>query len=205
MKKNKFSANKHRGRHVSRFASKKNGCGNKVEAFLELTYACIFECNPDIVNFASQPESLHLTIDNKDSRYTPDFLVLYSNGSAEYIEVHHSESINEHFNRRIELFSEYSQQITGIPIKVVTEKGLCPLSRVNYQLIADCKSNVVTYPFDVNELLTATTFDALITALEKHCPNAIAMGYQLLADGIYTFEMSELLQNDTELAKVELC
>jgi hypothetical protein len=205
----KYNANKHRGRHIFRFNSKKNGngvigCGIKVESFLEYCYACIFECDPNIIFFASQSETMHseATQDKKFKEKTPDFLVKYANGSSEYIEVHWSEKVDEEYRDKIEHFSNYSASKGQSKIRIVTELGLTPFIRVNYQLIADCMSQKLSFSIEDCELPEHITLNELIETLSNYTETHIEEAYYLIAIGYYEFDMSSLLQCDTALKKV---
>lgn len=198
----KRNANKHRGRHVFRMYSKKNGCALKVESYLEYCHACILECDPNVKIFASQPETMNLVIDGKQRRYTPDFLVLYQNGFAEYIEVHPSTLISKNFRQRVEAFSEYSFCTVGAKIRFVTEEGLCPITRINYQLISKFASMQLSFDIHKVKLPKSPTFEELIHALSQLTSNSIAEAYHLLTLGIYEFDKTELLKSNTVLTEV---
>tara|TARA_R110001583_G_scaffold195484_1_gene374106 strand:- start:4855 stop:5463 length:609 start_codon:yes stop_codon:yes gene_type:complete len=198
---NKFNANKHRSRHVYRYYSKKNSCLIKSESFLEYTHLCIFECNPNIVAYASQPESIHITQNGKNIRYSPDALVLYTDGSAEYIEIHQSKFTDDEFKSKIALFSEYTEQTANTPIRIVSELGLCPITRVNYQLISACKSTEAPNKNTICSLPTEITLDELIASFPHDTNRSIEYAYYLVATGFYTFNMSKLLQSNTTLLR----
>jgi hypothetical protein len=205
----KYNANKHRGRHIFRFNSKKNGngiigCGIKVESFLEYCYACIFECDPNIISFASQPETMHSEVgDNeKPKGKTPDFLVKYANGSSEYIEVHWSKKVDEEYRDKIEHFSNYSASKGQSKIRIVTELGLTPFIRVNYQLIADCMSQELSFSIEDCELPEHITLNELIETLSNYTETHIEEAYYLIAIGYYEFDMASLLRCDKALKKV---
>jgi len=198
---NKFNANKHKSRHVYRFYSKKNSCLIKAESFLEYTYLCIFECNPNIVAYASQPESIHITQNGKNIRYSPDALALYKDGTAEYIEVHQSKFTSDKFKRKIALFSKYTKKMANISIRIVSETGLCPITRVNYQLITDCMSTETLDKHSIKSLPPEITLNDLIAVLPQQTNQAVKSAYYLIAVGFYTFNMSKLLQANTSLLR----
>jgi len=201
---NKSNANWHRGRHVYLFHSQKNDSSIKVESFLEYCYACIFECDSSITRFASQPETMHSFYDGKVRMYTPDFLVEYEDGRAEFIEVHPTPFLTDIYLRRIEHFSGYSQKESQIAIRIVTEENLCAMSRVNYQLIADSMSSNPCLK-DHLGLPEQITFGELIVFLTTSFPNAIAESYSLIAMGYYTFDSQNLLQLNTPLSRGAVC
>jgi hypothetical protein len=209
---NKYNANKHRGRHIFRFNSRKNGngingCAIKVESFLEYCYACIFECDPNIISFASQVETMHSYVaeDEKTNKKTPDFLVQYVDGSSEYIEVHWSKKVDAEYRGKIEHFSNYSSSQGQSRIRIVTELGLTPLIRVNYQLISDCMAQALSFPIEDCELPEHVTLNEVIETLSHHTHTPIEEAYYLIGIGYYEFNMSSLLQCDTALIKVSLC
>ncbi|MDN3653601.1 hypothetical protein QWY77_12685 [Thalassotalea ponticola] len=201
----KYNANKHRGRHIFRFYSKKAGTTIKVESFLEYCYACIFECDPQISSFASQVETMHIEnpLLEKISAKTPDFLVEYINGSSEYIEVHSSTKVDDKYQATIQKFSDYSQSLGEPEIRIVTEVGLSPIVRVNYQLIASCKSLELSFSIDDCDFAELTTFNDLIESLSEISNSSVEEAYYLLSSGFYQFDISSLLEGDTLLTRVK--
>ena len=199
---NKFNANKHRSNHVFRYYSKKNACSIKAESFLEYIYLCIFECDPKVVAYASQPESIHISHNGKNIRYTPDLLIQYKDDTAEYIEVHHSNFTDDAFKRNIEHFSRHTMSKINIAIRIVSEKGLCKMTRTNYELISSCMSVNITDKINTDRLAISITLHDLITKLAPFTNHAIANAYYLIATGFYTFDMSKLLQSETILRRV---
>jgi hypothetical protein len=199
---NKTKPRMHSGRHVIRFSSKKNNGAVVVESYLELTYARIFSCDPNVKSFGSQTESMHSEYKGKPSRYTPDFLVNYIDGSAEFIEVHPTALINEEFKHRLAHFNEYSLVESGIPIVLKTDDGLHRMLRVNYELIAsECYASL-SENISIPDLPSTLTFSELINHVSKLDKNPIALAYTLVGQGYYEFDMTHLLSATTQLGKI---
>lgn len=174
----------------------------KPKIFLEYIYFCIFECDPKVVAYASQPESIHISHNGKNIRYTPDLLIQYKDDTAEYIEVHHSKFPDDAFKRNIEQFSRHTMSKINVAIRIVSEKGLCRMTRINYELISNCMSVNITDKINTDRLAISITLHDLITKLAPFTNHAIANAYYLIATGFYTFDMSKLLQSETILRRV---
>lgn len=193
---NKLSANKHRGRHVYRIYSRKNKASLKTESYLECRFARVLEIDPCVVAFAAQPESLHIKLNNKSLRYTPDFLVRYLDRPAEYIEVHSSDRLTPEFIERVELFSAYVQDQAGCSIVIKTEQDLPLLNDSNLVLIADNMNHQLS--FAKERLLTyePTTFAELVEYLYTTLSSQpIQDAYYLLACGYYQLHQPQVLMS----------
>jgi hypothetical protein len=67
--------------------SVKNGTFTNCESIPEFRSGVHFETDPMVVGYSAQPETFELVVNDQRRRYTPDFLVIYSNGVHEYVEV----------------------------------------------------------------------------------------------------------------------
>ena len=201
MKSTKRNANVHRGRHVIRFYSKKNGCVLKLEGFLELWLACKLDNNMSVQCFASQPEEVVHEINGQKLRFTPDFLVNYTDGTSEYIEIHHEDFTDAEYEAKVKEFSRYTRKTNGWAIKLICSSDLNELELVNYQLISDCKSQELS--FDINDIAypDSISFGDLVNLLEKISPAPIPDSYYLLSFGVYTFDTNTFLTSDTLLSR----
>lgn len=68
-------------------SSVKNGTFTHCESIPEYKEGVHLETDPSVVGYSVQPETFELVVDDRRRRYTPDFLVIYSTGVREYIEV----------------------------------------------------------------------------------------------------------------------
>lgn len=199
MSSTKRNANVHRGRHVIRYYSKGEGCTLTLESFIELWLACKLENDPNVLRFASQPESIELEINGKRRRLTPDFLVEYSDGFSEYIEIHHERWMTDEFNEKIRAFSKYTKKTTGRPIRLISPSELNELELVNFQLIADSANKALGFDVCDAELPELTTFSDLISCLEMYVAEPISEAYTLLSHNLYQFDTNAFLTNNTTL------
>lgn len=62
-------------RTVGRFPSLKAGRSIHWESQLERDFVYLLEFDPAVLDYREQPETIRLTVDGKQRRYTPDFLV----------------------------------------------------------------------------------------------------------------------------------
>ncbi|MCL2916032.1 Tn7 transposase TnsA N-terminal domain-containing protein [Shewanella corallii] len=184
--------------------SKKTGGLLKVESHLELIIACKLTCNPQVVSFAAQPESLHCEYRGKQARYTPDFLVQYTNGTFEYLEVHPEVFIDQEFKERLAHFSRYSYRESGVAIRLVTDAGLTYMERENVKLLANRMSPGGELTVQLCSLPDRLTFAELIKHLNGVVSSPIEEAYTLVALGYYHFDRQKLLSTSTLLFKESL-
>ena len=201
MKSIKRNANMHRGRHVIRYYSKKNGCVLKLEGFLELWLACKLNNDMSVQCFASQPEEIVLEIDGRKRRFTPDFLVNYTDGTSEYIEIHHEQFTDAEYEQKVQEFSRYTRKTNGWAIKLICSGDVNETELVNFQLIADCKSQELSFDISYITFPESISFGELIKFIEKLSSDPIPDAYYLLALGVYTFDTNSFLTIDTPLSR----
>lgn len=191
-----FKANKHRGRCIRRIYSHKNNCLVKVESYLEALYCYKLELSEHVKVYTSQPETMRLG----KEEYTPDFLVVYANGSAAYIEVHHSSRITEQYKRKIAKFSHYALQQSGRRIELITERYLPVKSAENMALIiSQMCGPLPSKSFIDTELPDSITLEELITLLSGYFEQPIGIAYHLIGKGIYLTDLTQPLSANTLL------
>ncbi|MBD1554825.1 MULTISPECIES: TnsA endonuclease N-terminal domain-containing protein [Pseudomonas] len=81
------------GSQVTKFASRKNRSVVVCESLLEAAFCLELERRNDVVSYAAHPFTLEFNGTN--FRYTPDFLVSFSNGSQRLIEVKNNQSFED--------------------------------------------------------------------------------------------------------------
>ncbi|MEL0653542.1 TnsA endonuclease N-terminal domain-containing protein [Pseudoalteromonas issachenkonii] len=196
----KTNANIHRGRFVIRFYSQKNQCVLNPESFQELVQAFKLECDPNVEMFATQPEQIEVTIDKKVRRYTPDFLVLYRSGFAEYIEIHHESQVDNSYRSKIHLFNEYTRKTAQIGIRLIIVDKLNTIFMANLNLITMYYSKP-SFPLTILST-RELTFGELIESLEGIASCPVSEAYGLIASNVYNFDMQKPLTVSTILTRV---
>ncbi|WP_252950077.1 TnsA endonuclease N-terminal domain-containing protein [Pseudoalteromonas shioyasakiensis] len=93
------------------------------ESFNESHFALMFEFEHTIKAVRSQPFSISYTDDKKKRLYTPDFSLIYCDGSVRVVEVKHSKAIDEK-TKRIHFLIEKAFEKLGFEFAVMTEKDL---------------------------------------------------------------------------------
>lgn len=68
------------GMQLSHFSSKKMDRVIMCESSIEADLALVFECEPDVVAYCEQPETIPLRLKGRLTSYTPDFLTQQKNG-----------------------------------------------------------------------------------------------------------------------------
>lgn len=81
-------------RPVHRFCSVKTRRRVECESFLERDFAYLLDADPNVLDFASQPETFEYEVDGVVRTYTPDFLVVYGD-RTEIIEVKPSHRLDQ--------------------------------------------------------------------------------------------------------------
>lgn len=201
----KRNQNKHRNRHVIRYFSRKSGHVVKLETFLELSFACKLECDPDVLTYSTQVETMHLKIEGKNRRFTPDFLIQYRNGHSEYVEIHHSKYTTEEYLAKYNAFRRYCLQETGIDIRLIVSEQLNVMEMKNFELIAASMSDSIDFDPESVNFPGELTFGELIDGLSCRGTSAVSDAYYLLGNGYFSFRRDEMLTADTLLRRGKLC
>lgn len=191
----------HRGRFVVKFYSRKNNCSLTLESFQELKKAYQLECDPTIRAYAAQPEQVEIYTDKKKQCYTPDFLVLYHSGFAEYIEVHHKSLIDADYRERIRSFDAYTRKTLGVGIKLISVDKLHSVHMANLALLAQYATSHQVTPSVAPQ--GEMTLGELIECLKELPGCEIAHAYGLLAANEFIFNYFEPLTKHTLLTRVE--
>ncbi|MCL1065716.1 hypothetical protein L2735_02695 [Shewanella olleyana] len=199
---NKRSANKHRGRHVIRFYSKKSGCALQLESFLEWILALRLEVNPNVLSFAAQPESMHLEMLGKNCRFTPDFLVKYKNGHEAYIEIHHEKFSTDEYIKKVSSFNDYALRTTGLGIELIVAKDINEIELHNLKLLAANYLLKPSFRPEQYSLPDTISFSELIAELKAFTEYPASEAYTLLTSGVYEFNEAELISANSILQRV---
>lgn len=93
-----------------------------LESILESGFALLLEYDTKVETYFEQPETFFLQDESgKTTRYTPDFLIVLTNGQRKYIEVKpESEIKSGKYSKVFNLFKQKALQ-TGDDFEVVTE------------------------------------------------------------------------------------
>lgn len=76
-------------RLIGQFPSRKNRAFSQYESLNERDAHLLLECQPEVVSYEAQPETVRLLMPGSDkpSRYTPDILVHFADGTSTFLEV----------------------------------------------------------------------------------------------------------------------
>ncbi|WP_318513811.1 Tn7 transposase TnsA N-terminal domain-containing protein [Photobacterium leiognathi] len=111
-------------KNIYKFSSIKNQDVVMCEGSLEKDCCYHFEYDPDVVQYASQPEGFYYDFNGKKRSYTPDFLVNYHDGTFEYVEVKpHSKTLSKTFKQEFSARKEAASQ-KGFGLVLVTDKQI---------------------------------------------------------------------------------
>ncbi|QYJ95705.1 Tn7 transposase TnsA N-terminal domain-containing protein [Shewanella spartinae] len=193
---------KRRGRNVTWMFSAKNGQSIFIDSFLEQTYAYLLELSAEVKSYATQPESLHVRINGRKSTYTPDFLVANVDGSSYYVEVHHTEFINETFLSKMEAVSEHIKAHSTSGFIIVTNKDLPTELGENLKLITVNRNKTALQHVNVDTLPLETTFSDLHQCLSAVSSDPAGAIYELLAQQEYEYQECLPLNPDSLLRRI---
>lgn len=79
---------------VGYFKSYKNNKQLAFESILERDFFTLLEFDKDVVSFEEQPLKINYELKAKNTRYTPDVLVIYTDGSKKIFEVKYQSEID---------------------------------------------------------------------------------------------------------------
>jgi len=188
----------HRSKHTINFYSYKNNCHVWCESFLEQDYALSLEFDEHVKNYATQPEFFSVY----GRRYTPDFLVEYTSGYAEYVEVKHTAFMDEEFFNKHDLRKEVIFTFNGLNLMLISELELSPVAVHNYELLASYKQLNVTdlLPMLQNlpKVLTFTRLEKFISKIKGYTR---AHAWALVAHEFFHFNLTEPLDSHTKLMR----
>jgi hypothetical protein len=75
------------GKQTTYFHSIKNNCTVVCETRLEADACYLFEFDDNISSYYAQPKPIHVVVNKKHKKYTPDFKLVFASGYIRYIEV----------------------------------------------------------------------------------------------------------------------
>lgn len=145
-------------KNIVRFPSSKNNRTLLLESILESQFALFLEYDNSVEAYFEQPETfLLLDENNKKHKYTPDFLVIFKNGSRKYIEVKPKEkSESPKYTKTFRLFKQKVTQ-SGDRFEVINEEFIQQepflqnlkyfyrfrnFKNLNMELLEDISSNI---------------------------------------------------------------
>ena len=196
--KGKKKFNKHRSKHTINFYSTKNDCHIWCESFLERNYALMLEFDESVKEYASQPESFNVF----GRRYTPDFLVEYKSGYAEYVEIKHTHYMDDEFFERHHLRKKVVHKLTGLELVLMSELDIDSVAVGNYDLLLGYKG------LDVNHLVPKIgklSKKLKLSRLEKLVSNlsggSRAHAWALVSQQHFYFDTSKPFNTETTLMR----
>lgn len=196
--KGKKKFNKHRSKHTINFYSAKNGCHIWCESFLERKYGITLEFEESIHQYASQPESFSVY----GRRYTPDFLMEYKSGHAEYVEIKHTHYMNDEFFERHFLRKRVIYMLTGLELVLRSELDVDSIEVENYELLMGYKTLDVNHLQPVICNLPKRTKLSRLEKLVSNLPGGSrAHAWSLVAQQHFYFDTSKPFNAETTLMR----
>ncbi len=108
---------------VGYFKSYKNNKQLAFESILERDFFTLLEFDKDIVSFEEQPLKIKYKLKAKNTRYTPDVLVIYKDGSKKIFEVKYQSDIDsdQELQYKISVLKEEIARQMFIPFETFTD------------------------------------------------------------------------------------
>ena len=187
-------------KNICLFASVKSEKGkiHRVESLLEKDFCYHLDFAKNVLDFETQPETFSLfdEVTKKYNRYTPDFLVHFSDGKKVYFEVKpRSENLKKAYMAKLDLFREYCD-IRGYTFEIVTRDEISQKPLVqNFQLLHKyLRAGIEKPDLRLLEALksqhpSGTNFQKIVQALN---PSQLVEIYKLLAVSLLKFDMETI-------------
>lgn len=87
-------------KNIGLFSSFKMQTGIWFESLIERDYMYLLESDPDVLSYRSQPETIFYTRDNRQRKYTPDFLV-ERRSKKQIVEIKPASKVHDDENLRL--------------------------------------------------------------------------------------------------------
>lgn len=152
--------------------------------------------DPD-VRITSQPVTIRYAHDGAERRYTPDFLIDWSDGSAELVEIKYRADLREAWDRLRPSFGagrDWARN-RGVRFRIATERGIrVPLLDNARRLLplraAPLDPVLARAAMATVETMPVPTFGALVNELEAPRDQALAVVWRLIARGRLLADLS---------------
>ena len=111
-------------KNIFKFASAKNKDTIMCEGSLEKDCCYHFEYDSDVVSFESQPKGFLYDFGGKQLPYTPDFLVIYTDGCYSFVETKpYSKTLSKEFKLKFQARKQAAKKL-GFDLILVTDKQI---------------------------------------------------------------------------------
>ncbi|BBO28712.1 hypothetical protein AltI4_31000 [Alteromonas sp. I4] len=165
---------------------------------MERTFALYQEFDEAVDCYASQPEYFNVF----GARYTPDFLIHYKSGYAEYAEVKHSSFMRDDFSAKHERRKQVIHAINKHDLQLVSELDFNSVQTANYELLYPYKQlDISTIRSEIDYLPKRIPFAKLECAVKKLVGANSAHAWALVANQFFLFDTSQPLRPETKLMR----
>ena len=108
---------------VGYFKSYKNNKQLVFESILERDFFTLLEFDKDVVSYEEQPLKINYQLKARNTRYTPDVLVIYKNGSKKIFEVKYQSDIDsdQKLQYKIAVLKEEIARKMSLPFETFTD------------------------------------------------------------------------------------
>ncbi|WP_208535235.1 TnsA endonuclease N-terminal domain-containing protein [Pseudomonas aeruginosa] len=160
------------------------------ESALERDFVLLTQFRDPAAELVSQPETIHFMDAGKHRRYTPDFLVLWSDGRRELVEIKYRTDLRTQWSNLRPAFAAARDwaHANGATFRIATERGIRGMELENALRLIPLRSA----PLDVAacdavlsalKSLRARTIGQLVSAARLERPLALATIWRMLAQG----------------------
>lgn len=180
------------GMQLSHFSSRKMDRVIMCESSIEADLALVFECEPDVVAYCEQPETIPLRLKGRLTSYTPDFLTQQKNGLETIWEVKPSHwQLSPYWVDRLSTAKRVWEE-RGYRFQVVTDDDLrCSHLIANLRLIYPRLGAVTPAElFQVKDLVDQTSRTLNVRQLMTLCQ----VSFGVVAAYVYAYCWEKLDQ-----------
>lgn len=191
--------------HVTGFRPVSAGCVEH-ESALERDFVTLTLFDDAAAQITSQPVTIHFDHDGRARRYTPDFLVRSSSGSARLVEIKYSADLRTQWERLRPAFGAARRWAAahGLRFRIVTESAIRVPRLDSAKRLLPLRSAPMDAALATMALIRAAdivspTFGALVDALPASREVALAVIWGLIARGQLRVDLASPIRNDTRI------
>lgn len=176
------------------------------ESHLETKVILTFEYDKNIKYYLTQPATFTIEVDGKKVSHTPDVVVIYHDGTVEFIQVKpEKKAKDEEYLRRFKQIVKFFNKELGVAYTLRTEASFDEGKYIEnlQQLYAFLDVNLTTHTTNkiMAELPTYLTISALEQLCIKHKKDDI-YAWALIAQGHFNYDCSKILTKQSNITHI---
>lgn len=173
------------------------------ESHNEGKHLLTFEYDKKIKHYLTQPATFTIEVDGKMVPHTPDVVVIYHDGTVEFIQIKpEKKAKDKEYSRRFKQIVKFFKTELGVPYTLRTEssfgKGKYIENLQQLYLFLDVKLTTGT----TNKIMDELPHDLTISALEHLCikyKKTDIYAWALIAQGYFNYDCSTILTKQSSI------